>query len=90
MAQMCAAVESQNLDKLFRDLLARFEGYIKTSNSSMLLKTLEILKNFFEKVTIDIVARQRALISLSLSLVAYQGDQASEIYNALGRFLTVD
>lgn len=88
-AELCSHVDQSKLPELIQDLDQEFQKARVAKDTPRLVDLLTLMRLYFEKMPVEtIVAAQRLSIG-SLELVAYQGADASRVYNELGRFLQV-
>jgi hypothetical protein len=88
-AELCSHVDHSKVPDLIQDLDQEFQKALTAKDTPRLIDLLTLMRLYFEKMPVEtIVAAQRLSIS-SLELVAYQGANATQVYNELGRFLQV-
>ncbi len=74
---------------MFEDFQEYIETFTSEENTEIIIDLLDILRQFLEKMTVDVIYGAKNLIIKSLNLISYKGPKSQELYEKLGDFLSI-
>jgi hypothetical protein len=87
--QLCINIDQDYIEDLFEDFKEFIDTFTNEENTVLLIDILDILRQFLEKMTVDVIYGAKSLIIKTLDLIAYKGPKSQELYEKLGDFLGV-
>ena len=89
IVELCINIHQSSIDDLHQDLSQIIEKYAKNNDTRAIIFTLKSFNDYFSKTTVYNVQNAQSLIVETLSLISNDSSEKDEIYQLLGKFLTV-